>query len=488
MSVSFFCTLSYVGMKTKLALLLSLLIVECGLHAQNFCKRTSVFFESDAAELTEQTKRKLDSLGSVMRGTEYIVELYGHADSVGNYDYNYRLANQRMRAISNYLRTKCTARITFTENNLSETNYQISKDQEKNLAYNRRVDIFFIPVSGGKVQMSGKNQGSVEAPPALFGPCGICNSTPAVKTFMTREETDKANILLKTTEGDSLITDGMIMLNYNPCGGVTKIPTVTFKMCPGKPDPRMKLWEADTVKGKIVWKPSKDSLRFDYTTGCYTFTGRPGKIYNIDKRFVAGPPPPFIPDTFCRIVPSLAFAYEHFLTTDLKKMVKYKAKRDSLDIGRQESQLVAHAIAKKGKEYYIFTKRIDSLPYSQYAQAKKIVRSYKIPVDSFQKLEYTDTLLKVRCGKRAQTGQCGLYLEEFKEFIPFDSTDGKYYYGRKPVVAYQYAYMKGKRLFVLHKEPVKEKYSEEKKTARIKFKKRQRRKFKSVTNYNMAPF
>lgn len=474
-------------MKTKLALLLILLTMQSSLNAQNFCKRTSVFFESDASELMEPTKRKLDSLGSVMRGNEYIVELYGHADSVGNYDYNYRLANQRMRAISNYLQTKCNAKLTFTENNLSETNYQISKDQEKNLAYNRRVDIFFIPLSGGKVQMSGKNHGSVEAPPALFGPCGICNSTPAVKTFMTREETDKANILLKTTDGDSLITDGMIMLNYNPCGGVTKIPTVTFKMCPGKPDPRMKLWEADTVKGKIVWKPSKDSLRFDYATGCYTFTGRPGKIYNIDKRFVSGSAPPIIPDTFCRIIPTRAFVYEHFFTRDSKNVVKYKSKKDSVDIGRQEMMLTAFAVAKKNNQYYLFKGKVDSLPYNLYKKGNKVARSYQLPANYYHQLAYTDTLVKIRCGKNAVHGQCGFYLEEYKQFIPFDSTDGKYYYGKKPVVAYEYAYMKGTRLFVLRNVKAKEKYSEENKTARIKFKKRHRRKFKSVTNYNVSP-
>lgn len=454
--------------------LIAVLTLCSGMKAQNFCKQTSVFFEHDASEITVQTQRKLDSLARVMKDPEYIVELYGHTDSTGSYNYNTTLAHERMRAIEAYLRPKTKSKLVFTENNLSETNYKVSGDIEKNLAFNRRVDIFLVPMSNGLVQMTGTNHGAAELPPALFGPCGICNSQPKVKTFLTHEETDEAGILLETTGGDSLITAGMIMVDYNPCSGVSTKPTIRFKMCPGKPDPNMKLWEADTTNGKIRWVASKDTLQFDYTTGCYVFMGRPGMAYNVDMRFT--------PDTIFRIVPSKSFAYEQFVTTDKKNAIKHKPEqKDSVELGRDTTKLLAHAVGKRGDDYYLLTWPVDSMPYTIYGTARRTnAKSYELPAEKYEKLLYSDTLLKVRCGRKAKPGQVGVYLPEYHHFIPFDSTDGKYYYGKKPTVAYQYAYKKGKRLRALKTAPVNSKYIDEQKTERIKFKRKERSKFRSV--------
>ena len=461
-------------MRTKTIALIAVLTLCSGINAQNFCKQTSVFFEHDASEITLQTQRKLDSLGRVMNGTEYIVELYGHTDSTGSYNYNTQLAHDRMSAIEAYLRPKTKAKLQFTENNLSETNYKVSGDVEKNLAFNRRVDIFLIPMSNGNVQITGNNHAAIELPPALFGPCGICNSQPTVKTFLTHAETDAAGILLETSGGDSLITAGMVMLDYNPCNGVSTVPAVTFRMCPGKPDPNMKLWEADTTNGKIRWVPSKDTLAFDYTTGCYIFRGRPGMAYNVDRKF--------LPDTIFRIVPGKTFAYQQFVTTDPNNDIRYHAQRkDSVDLGRDSTKLIAHAVGKKGDDYYLLTGPVDSLPYKYYGTARTTnAKSYELAEEKFTKLLYSDTLLKVRCGRRSKPGQAGVYLTDYHQYIPFDSTDGKYYYSRKPTVAYQYAYKKGKRLRVLKTAPENSKYFEEQKTERIKFKKKERSKFRSV--------
>lgn len=464
----------YSRMRTKWIALIAVLTMWSEMDAQNFCKRTSVFFEHDASEITGPTQRRLDSLARVMKDPEYIIELYGHTDSTGSYNYNTQLAHDRMRAIEAYLRPKTNSKLVFTENNLSETNYKVSGDIEKNLAFNRRVDIFLVPVSNGNVQMTGKNHGAAELPPALFGPCGICNSQPAVKTFLTHQETDAAGILLETSGGDSLITAGMIMLDYNPCTGVSTVPSVTFRMCPGKPDPGMKLWEADTTNGKIRWVPSKDTLRFDYTTGCYVFTGRPGMAYNVDKRFMK--------DTIFRIVPSKSFAYEQFVTTDERNTVKYKAEQqDSVELGRDSTKLLAHAVGKKGDDYYLLTWPVDSMPYTYYPNDRLTnAKSYELPAEKYTKLLYSDTLLKVRCGRKAKPGQMGVYLTDYHQYIPFDSTDGKYYYGKKPTVAYQYAYKKGKRLRALKTAPEHSKYTEENQTERIKFKRKERNKFRSV--------
>jgi hypothetical protein len=470
-------------MRTKLIALVAVLTM-CGeMNAQNFCKQTSVFFEHDASLLTEPTKHKLDSLSRVMKDPEYIVELYGHTDSTGSYNYNIQLAHRRMRAIEAYLRPKTKSKMVFTENNLSESEYRIvGKDKEKNLAYNRRVDIFLVPTNGGLVQMKGKNHSAAELPPALFGPCGICNSQPSVKTYMTQAETERAGIALETTGGDSLITAGMIMLDYNPCTGKYTKPTITFKICPGKPDPNMKLWEADTINGRIVWQESKDTLQFDYTTGCYVFRGSAEKIYNIDKKWIPPPPgPPPTPDTSGRIVPPCMYAYEQFITTDPKEVVKYNAKCDSVNIDMEETQLRVNSVAKKGDDFLLLSLPVDSLPFTYYSTfGNDKVKSYEIPADHYSKLEFSDTLLKVRCGKKAVDGQFGVYLPGYHQYIPFDSTDGKYYYGHKPKVEFQYAYKSGKRLKALKRGTINSKYVESESVLRIKFRKKQRKTFRSV--------
>lgn len=472
-------------MRTKLIATIAVLTLCSGMKAQTICRQSVVFFDHDKSELTDPAKRKLDSLARVMKGDEYIVELYGHTDTTGSADYNYRLAHKRMRTIEGYLRPQTDAKLVFTENNLSETASKIGKNTDKNLAYNRRVDIYFIPTTGGNVQMTGKNKGSIEAPPALFGPCGICNSVPEVKTYKSHAETEKANIELATTSGDSLITAGMIMLTYDPCTGkATKVPDVKFKMCPGQRDPGMSLWEADTVNGKIQWIASKDSLSFDVTCGCYVFKGKPNKIYNIDKKYVAGPqPPPPPPDTAYKILPTLHFAYEQFITTDPKNQVKYNAERDSVEVAPEARSLRTYAVAKAGEDYYLFSMPVDSLPSKQRKEENTVITSYSLPNTAYSKLEFSDTLVKIRCGKKAVPGQCGVYLTEYHQYIPFDSTDGKYYYGYKPTVAFQYAYKKGSRLRALKKAPEKRKYLEGEHTERIKFKKKERSKFRSVRIY-----
>jgi hypothetical protein len=479
-SCIFSARLGYCGMRTKLIALIAVLTLCSGMSAQNFCKRTSVFFEHNASELNEQTKHKLDSLSRLMKDPEYIVELYGHTDSTGSYNYNIQLAHKRMRAIEAYLRPKTKSKLVFTENNLSESEYKIvGKDKERNLAYNRRVDIFLVPTSDGKVQMKGKNHSAAEMPPALFGPCGICNSQPTVKTFMTQEETDRAGIELATTGGDSLITAGMIMVDYNPCTGKYTNPTITFKICPGKPDPKMKLWEADTVNGRILWIESKDTLQFDYTTGCYVFMGQVEKVYNIDKVRDPGPPP--TPDTSGRIVPPCVYAYEQFITTDPKEIVKYNAKGDSVNIDMEETKLRVHSVAKTGDDYLLLSMAVDSLPFTYYSTfGYDKVKSFEIPAGNYSKLEYSDTLLKIRCGKTATPGQFGVYLPDYHQYIPFDSTDGKYYYGHKPTVEFQYAYKKGKRLKALKRGTIKSKYKESESVMRIKFNRKQRKTFRSV--------
>ena len=58
------------------------------LRAQEVCHRTTVFFDTDKFALTAASIQKLDSLVGVIGNSEYMIELYGHIDTVGDFDHN----------------------------------------------------------------------------------------------------------------------------------------------------------------------------------------------------------------------------------------------------------------------------------------------------------------------------------------------------------------------------------------------------------------
>src|SRR5262245_30814504 len=115
---------------------------------QNFCKKTSLFFEKDEAELTSPAKKKLDSIITYMAKKDFMIEMYGHSDTTASNEYNLKLSGQRMAAVKKYINAKTKGKVKYKEKNLGETTNSIKKSAEENLAYNRRVDLFLIPMSG----------------------------------------------------------------------------------------------------------------------------------------------------------------------------------------------------------------------------------------------------------------------------------------------------------------------------------------------------
>ena len=68
---------------------------------------TAVHFGFDKAVLTAKDKEELDEIGSqVPTVKNYIVQIEGRTDSVGNADYNYALSQRRAAAVTQYLASK----------------------------------------------------------------------------------------------------------------------------------------------------------------------------------------------------------------------------------------------------------------------------------------------------------------------------------------------------------------------------------------------
>lgn len=68
---------------------------------------TAVHFGFDKAVLTAKDKEELDEIGSQAPTIKnYIVQIEGRTDSVGNADYNYQLSQRRAAAVTQYLASK----------------------------------------------------------------------------------------------------------------------------------------------------------------------------------------------------------------------------------------------------------------------------------------------------------------------------------------------------------------------------------------------
>ena len=62
-----------------------------------------LYFGFDSAELTPETRAKLDAFADEVGGTDFDLALGGHTDSIGPEAYNYGLSERRARAVREYL-------------------------------------------------------------------------------------------------------------------------------------------------------------------------------------------------------------------------------------------------------------------------------------------------------------------------------------------------------------------------------------------------
>ncbi|MDQ3112254.1 MAG: OmpA family protein [Bacteroidota bacterium] len=455
-------------------------------QAQQNCKRISFFFESDQSDLTEASEKRLDSLLSSSTKPHYMAELYGHADTVGSSTYNYSLAMRRMKTIEGYLNSKSKNKFDYKEKNFSETqetNAKIPRNEEAALAYNRRVDLYLIPMKGDMLEMKGNKNETVDVPADYFEPCGLCGNKPSIKSYYSEEDTRNTNITFTTSDGFQLVTAGTLVFNFTPCNGVRKKDTATlvFRICDGKPDEKMSLWQADTIKGKVYWKPSNNKFVLNQRTGCYEFRAPAGQLFNLDKKveqtFV------IVYDTTFRIILPKEFSYQHTIVTDTKKAVRYNSRADSVGIRGNETSYVLYGFGKTADRIYLMTTKIDSLPMKEHLDGRHYYDIFRPAITHYEELTYSDTTIKIKRGKFAQKATFGFYLPEYKEFIPMDSTKGKYMMSNSPNCNFQYGYLKGTTLYVIKDKDVKEKYIASKNMNSIKFGRKSKKNFKRVNDY-----
>src|ERR1035437_3245382 len=131
-------------MKTPLSVFFFLLLFMQISYSQSV-QKTLVYFDFDKYELTKETIHKLDSMSKFI--TKYAdkvikIEIAGHCDAMGDYDYNDVLSDERARAISKYLVSKGVQDTLIKKVTSYGKRQPIHNNSDSlQMALNRRVEI-----------------------------------------------------------------------------------------------------------------------------------------------------------------------------------------------------------------------------------------------------------------------------------------------------------------------------------------------------------
>jgi len=107
--------------------------------------RDRMMFPTGSSRLTRSASYKVGKVGEILRQyPQTIVEVAGYTDKRGSYDYNMRLSEERAKSVADRLYA------TGIQNHSYVTGCSYSKPlvpntSEKNMALNRRVEVYLYP-------------------------------------------------------------------------------------------------------------------------------------------------------------------------------------------------------------------------------------------------------------------------------------------------------------------------------------------------------
>ncbi len=105
----------------------------------------NIFFETDSYDLQESSFAELDNLFDLlMQNPEMNVEISGHTDSTGSFDYNMELSENRARSVHDYLINKGVAAGRVRYKGYADTIPVDTNETEEGRANNRRTEFKII--------------------------------------------------------------------------------------------------------------------------------------------------------------------------------------------------------------------------------------------------------------------------------------------------------------------------------------------------------
>lgn len=107
--------------------------------------KSQMMFETDSADPTPEAREKIVRLVDVLRNyPDTIVQVVGHTDSRGSYDYNLKLSQRRAFSVANLLKSLGVTNKIYARG-CSYTKPLVPNDSPAHMAMNRRVEIYLYP-------------------------------------------------------------------------------------------------------------------------------------------------------------------------------------------------------------------------------------------------------------------------------------------------------------------------------------------------------
>ena len=107
--------------------------------------RDRMMFPTASSRLTSSASYKVGKVGQILRQySETIVQVAGYTDNRGGYDYNYNLSQKRARNVSDRLYREGINNPSYTTG-CSYDKALVPNNSERNMALNRRVEIYLYP-------------------------------------------------------------------------------------------------------------------------------------------------------------------------------------------------------------------------------------------------------------------------------------------------------------------------------------------------------
>lgn len=109
---------------------------------------SNVTFAVDSADVNSSFYKVLDSVTLVVN--EYnktLIEVMGHTDSTGSYQYNQALSERRAKSVADYFDSRDVLAERLATYGYGENHPVASNDTETGRAQNRRVEIALVPIT-----------------------------------------------------------------------------------------------------------------------------------------------------------------------------------------------------------------------------------------------------------------------------------------------------------------------------------------------------
>jgi len=121
----------------------------------------SVTFDVGSYTINPTFRATLDTIAENLRKyPNSLIDVYGHTDSTGSYEFNQRLSEQRAQSVANYLQSRGIAAARMRWQGFGETQPVASNETEIGRSSNRRVEIKIIPFDEQDVREAQAAQGN----------------------------------------------------------------------------------------------------------------------------------------------------------------------------------------------------------------------------------------------------------------------------------------------------------------------------------------